>query len=350
MDRILFEADGLPVFQNVTCASRADALAYPRGRVQLIQDGTTGLVRNAAFDAASVIYDENYQNEQALSPAFQQHLSDVEGVIRQHMGDRQVVEIGCGKGTFLELLLERGWDVRGCDPSYEGSNPRVIKAMFDASLDLAVDAIVLRHVLEHIEDPFAFLAGVKQAAGGKGLIYIEVPCFDWICAHRAWFDVFYEHVNYFRLSDLERMFGDVRASGRLFGDQYIYVIADLASLRAPRRDDAQPVQFPNDFLGGLQALAGLPDSPRAIWGASSKGVVFAIHAAAAGARVDFAVDVNPVKQDRYLPCSGLMVRSPAAAMASLPEGAEILVMNSNYLDEIRVMTEGRFQCIAVDRP
>jgi len=38
------------------------------------------------------------------------------------------------------------------------------------------------------------------------LIYIEVPCFDWICLHRSWFDVFYQHFN-FRLADFDRVFG-----------------------------------------------------------------------------------------------------------------------------------------------
>ena len=91
---------------------------------------------------------------------------------------------------------------------------------------------LLRHVLEHIQDPVSFLAEIANANQG-GQIYIEVPCFDWILEHKAWFDLFYEHVNYFRLDDLRRMFGTVHEAGHLFGGQYLYVVADLASLRDP---------------------------------------------------------------------------------------------------------------------
>src|SRR5690606_2119789 len=111
-------------------------------------------------------------------------------------------------GWFLELLRQRGHRVPGIDPAYEGDNPDVIKAPFTRELGLSADAIVLRHVLEHIADPFAFLGAIADANRG-GLIYIEVPCLDWIIAHRAWFDLFYEHVNYFRLDDLRRCFGTV---------------------------------------------------------------------------------------------------------------------------------------------
>ena len=92
---------------------------------------------------------------------------------------------------------------------------------------------MLRHTLEHMRQPVDFLADVLRANGGRGDIYLEVPCFDWIRSHRAWFDIFYEHVNYFRLDDFHRMFGTVRESGHLFGGQYLYAIADLATLRAP---------------------------------------------------------------------------------------------------------------------
>jgi hypothetical protein len=92
---------------------------------------------------------------------------------------------------------------------------------------------------------------LKTANGGTGKIYIEVPCFDWICEHRAWFDIFYEHVNYFRLTDFKRMFGEVVESGKIFCGQYLYVIAELSSLRIPVIDMNNRVNFPSDFYNNL---------------------------------------------------------------------------------------------------
>src|SRR3546814_9608010 len=73
-------------------------------------------------------------------------------------------------------------------------------------------------------------------------IYIEVPCFDWIVEHSAWFDVFYEHVNYFRLADLRAMFGTVHEAGHLFGGQYLYIVADLSTLCCTPAEAPQPLK------------------------------------------------------------------------------------------------------------
>ena len=79
----LFRAEALPVLQNKTFATSADACASPTGDVVLVQDHRTGLVRNDAFDPSRVIYDVDYQNEQACSPAFQRHLDEVTRVIER---------------------------------------------------------------------------------------------------------------------------------------------------------------------------------------------------------------------------------------------------------------------------
>jgi len=142
-------------------------------------------------------------------------------------------------------------------------------------------------------------------------IYIEVPCLDWILEHRAWFDIYYEHVNYFRMSDFHRMFGDILFSSHTFGGQYISLVADLGTLKKPR-------------------------------------VIFALMKSRLGQPIDTVIDINPAKQGRYLPVTGLLIQSPEEALADFPEGGTIHVMNSNYLDEIRNMTGNKYKYVLVD--
>lgn len=346
----LYRAIDLPVLQNRTFATAELARACGAADVVLVQDEATGLVYNQAFDVSKLVYDADYQNEQAHSPHFQRHLDAVEGVLAQFFAGRSLVEVGCGKGYFLEMLCDRGYAVTGVDPSYEGQSEHVICAPFSRELNIRADGVILRHVLEHIADPCAFLREIAEANAG-GLIYIEVPCFDWIIDRMAWFDVFYEHVNYFRLDDFRRMFGTVLESGRLFGGQYLYVVADLATLRTPG-NDYEPVQLPAAFQAGAQlaaqALLAQPQRRVAVWGASSKGVIYSLFLQRAGVPVDHVVDINPDKQGRFLPLSGICVSSPAQLLEAHPEGALILVMNSNYLSEIRQMTADRYSYLAVD--
>jgi len=62
----------------------------------------------------------------------------------------------------------------------------------------------------------------------------------------------------------------------------------------------------------------------------------------AGAGLDTVIDINPAKQGRYLAATGLRVSAPADAVPRLPAGADVFVMNSNYLNEIQESTEFRF--------
>ena len=341
----LYRCEGLPVFQNRVYPTPAEACACPTGELRLAQNLETGLISNLAFNPDLIIYDAFYQNEQAHSLAFQDHLDAVLDLIDRNFQDCSLIEVGCGKGVFLEKLSQRGYAVTGMDPAYEGDNPAILKQYFSPAAGVRADCIVLRHVLEHIQDPVAFLQLLRDSNGGGGKIYIEVPCFDWICANRTWFDVFYEHVNYFRLADFSRMFGTVHYAAHSFGGQYLSVVAELASLRQPRYE-APPVTFPADFSASIathsQRLAAAPDRRRVVWGAASKGVIFSIHMARAGTPIHDVVDMNPAKQGFYLGVTGLRVSSPREIMAALPDGSEIIVMNANYLEEIRSLTEQRY--------
>lgn len=347
--RELFRVEGVPVFQNKMFETEEAALSCAKGDVVLVENQETGLVFNKAFDPGRLSYDSDYQNEQACSKVFQRHLEDVIAVIDRHFHGKSLIEVGCGKGYFLERLRSAGYEVTGIDPAYEGTSPYVIKAPFEPGLGLSAYGVVLRHVLEHIPDPVTFLSSIAQANGGKGNVYIEVPCFDWICQRRAWFDVYYEHVNYFRLADFYRMFGTVHEAGYLFAEQYLYVVADLGTLRVPGFDESNPVKFPTDFFATIEHFYHQHrDRRRSIWGAAAKGMIFASYLKRVGVEINKVIDINPAKQDKFLAGSGLRVTSPEEAMEALNPGDEIVVMNSNYLDEIMAQSNNQFKYLTID--
>jgi hypothetical protein len=280
---------------------------------------------------------------------FKSHLEQVATIVERNLGTDGLVEVGCGKAYFLELLQSRDCSITGFDPTYEGENPAVQRRYFGDGVTVSARGLVLRHVLEHVQNPGGFLDGLRDANGG-GLIYIEVPCFDWILHARAWFDIFYEHVNYFRLGDFSRMFGRVVEGGHLFGGQYLYVVADLATLRPPVSSPADRVDFPEDFL----AMVTVAPSDRvrgssAVWGAASKGVIYSLLRERCGNPVNVLIDINPAKYSKFVPATGLRVMSPEEAMTMLAPGSDICVMNSNYLEENRKMTNGRFNLIGMER-
>jgi hypothetical protein len=341
--KLLYQQDEFPVFQNEMYTTKQEAIDCQKGNIRLIQSLNSGLIYNADFNPELMKYDENYQNEQAISPSFQKHLDSVVEIIKRTLGKYSLVEVGCGKAYFLELLQSEGVEITGFDPAYEGKNTSIEKRYFEKGAGIQAEGIILRHVLEHIQDPVNFLQELNLANHSKGRVYIEVPCFDWIVENKAWFDIFYEHVNYFRLPDLNRMFGNVVESGKLFGGQYIYIVAELSSIQQPTFNG-----IPNSKKVEFSADKGVQFSSMVVWGGASKGVIYSLLKIRAGSKIDMVIDINPSKQGKYLPATGLLVSSPKDAMKILLKGSNIFVMNGNYMNEIKDMTEHKFNYIKAE--
>lgn len=126
------------------------------------------------------------------------------------------------------------------------------------------------------------------------------------------------------------------------------MVADLASLREPVFEQSNAVNFPSDFLGEL-SLKEQNRTPVMVWGGASKGVIFSLLLRRVGLPVDAVIDINPAKHGRFLPSTGLEVLSPQQALANLPIDAVIYVMNSNYLAEIKEMSQNKFHYIGIDQ-
>lgn len=347
----IYRVEQLPVFQNRMFHSMEAAKNCTKGDVVLVQDLETGLIFNQAFQPELMEYNADYQNETAVSAQFRKHLENVVEVIRSHFWEESLIEVGCGKGYFLEHLEGLGFEITGLDPTYEGSNSSIIKEYFTPQIGLKADGIILRHVLEHIRDPIQFLFNIREANGGGGKIYIEVPCFDWICEHRAWFDICYEHVNYFRLADFLRMFDLVHESGHMFCNKFLYIVADLATLKFPTKDPSAEIKFPENFLDTVEYYASklrTQKTTATIWGGATKGVIFALLLERTGTKVNTIIDINPAKQGKYIAGTGIKINSSSQVIDTIPLGSDIFVMNGNYLDEINELTQNRLNLIAID--
>jgi len=156
------------------------------------------------------------------------------------------------------------------------------------------------------------------------------------------------------MSDFFRMFNKVIDSGRFFGGQYLYLVADLASLcRDPKRD-VHGFHLPPDFFDGIdRAVTEIKSQfnrKNIIWGGASKGVIFALQLLRRGkVTPDFVIDINPFKQGKYMPVTGLPVLSPENGISLMDHHDAIFVMNSIYFDEITAAAGDRFRYYKVDQ-
>lgn len=125
--------------------------------------------------------------------------------------NRRVLDIGCGEGVFLDLMRNLGWETMGVEIGEESSRIAREKGLTVITGDLfsrdienrAFDAVVMSHVLEHLDDPVASLERVRDLLKPRGLLMLSLPNYrcleaklfkeDWYCwmlpPHLYHFDV-----------------------------------------------------------------------------------------------------------------------------------------------------------------
>ena len=60
------------------------------------------------------------------------------------------------------------------------------------------------------------------------------------------------------------------------------------------------------------------------------------------------IDINPVKQGKFIAGTGLEIKSPDQGLSELEEGDTIFVMNSNYLEEIKELSNNSYHYVTID--
>ena len=343
-----------------------DALACPRGDIVLVHCSGCGLVFNAAFDNRLTAYSSGYEPSQAHSPMFARHLDELARnlVSRHALRGRTIVEIGCGEGDFLlrvcRMAASRGI---GFDPSYAGdrsrlpSNVTILPELYPPGrAHPPGDLVCARHVIEHMERPGTLLAEMRRAGVDHEdlVVFVETPRLEWILDRSAFWDIFYEHCSYFTEPSLKALFERagfaVVGAGASFASQYQWMEGRPG--HRPRPAPGSDVDARRELAARLQVFARSCEAHRlewqqrvddlsrrgvcVVWGAGAKGVTF-LNALTLGRDVVSAVvDVNPRKQGRYIPGMGQLIIAPADL--SRYQLSSVLVMNSNYIDEIRAMT------------
>ena len=122
--RIVVELTEMPVSIGIQWPTEEEACASGKGDIRLGFCRHCGFIWNCAFSANQPEYSQRYDNSLDFSPVFQEYARSLARrlIDTYSVRDKQVVELGCGKGHFLTLLCQEGNNRGvGFDPSYEGA-------------------------------------------------------------------------------------------------------------------------------------------------------------------------------------------------------------------------------------
>ncbi|MCF7816559.1 MAG: methyltransferase domain-containing protein [Kiritimatiellales bacterium] len=357
-----FTIRNAPTQSLVTIKNRDEALAIPRSDIVLTFCNQCGFIFNSEFDTSIDYFTQGYEDQQGFSPTFVKFLAGVSERFIEKYGirNKQVVEIGCGKGDFLNLFCKIGGNRGvGIDPAWvpgrgeENPDVRFIKEFYaEQHGEIRPDCITCRHTLEHIHDTHGFMQTIRNSVKASSpVLSFEVPCIVRILDIQAFWDIFYEHCTYLSPGSLARLF---RSTGFEVLDMYLEYDNQYLFI------EAKPVGKPSDKIHPMEeSVAELKAKTRVfvekintqlgewrerlerfkadgkkvvVWGGGSKSVGFLTQFDDIGV-IAHVVDINPHMKGNFIPGIGKQYVTPDFLAEYKPD--VVIVMNSVYMAEIQ---------------
>ncbi|UCF18337.1 MAG: methyltransferase domain-containing protein [Gemmatimonadota bacterium] len=362
---IFHQISQVPVNSVLNIRGRDEALQFPRGDLALAFCTRCGFISNSLFDSRLVEYSSECEESQGCSPTFGAFARDfANSLIQKHdLRNKEILEIGCGKGEFLDLICSLGHNHGvGFDPAYvpgryhHQAQDRLtfIRDFYsEAYAEFYGDLICCRMTLEHIQHTTGLVNLVAQAIRGRdsAVTAFQVPNVIRILQKCSFEDIYYEHCSYFSPGSLARLFRscglDVLDLYTAYDEQYI-VIEGTAASKPPqelhplendldllsrhvqhfRQTCPRVVQYWEDRLADFHA-----DGKKVVlWGSGSKGVAF-LNTLSGSDTIQHVVDINPHRQGTYMAGTGQSIVAPVALKAIMPDA--VIVMNPIYRQEIQ---------------
>ncbi len=332
-----------------------------------------GHVQLAGHVPPTAMFDD-YLYMSSMSETLTKHFGELAStVVRDASLDASdlVVDVGCNDGTLLGAFRGHGMRTLGVDPASNLAKApgrqglRVIEDYFGARAGAAIveefgpaSVITITNTFAHLPDLADFMAGVDALLAPDGTLVIETHYLMDILDELAFDTVYHEHVSYWSLGPMERLFDafglDVMRAERLpihHGQLRVFARrqghgAVEASVAARRAQEAAAglgtfatyqrfAASVNALCAELRAcLDGLANDGRrvAAYGAPAKGSTLLSTLRVGPETVAYIVDRSPLKQGRMTPGTHIPIVAPERLLEDQPD--YVLLLAWNFADEI----------------
>jgi SAM-dependent methyltransferase len=364
---VLYGIDGIPVHSTINQATREEALKFPTGNLKLGFCDKCGFLSNTVYDSTLQEYCQSCEESQHVSPTFNKFAHELAArwIDQYNLRGKTILEVGCGKGEFLALMCQiGGCKGIGIDPSAQPDRTKsynlapgqlrfIVDHYSEKYTNVEADCIMCRHTLEHIGPTLQFMQTIGRAIGKRNdmLVLFELPDVTRVLVEGAFWDVYYEHCSYFSPGSLARVSRladfDLLELGRDYGDQYLLLAGkpterpsmsklalenDLPEMRTLAMQFARDVRKSIEGWRSFIVNAQLRGKRIVLWSALSKAVSF-LTTLKTGNAIEYAVDINPQRQGRYLPPAGQKIVAPGFLREYRPD--YVILMNPIYVPEVQ---------------
>jgi 2-polyprenyl-3-methyl-5-hydroxy-6-metoxy-1,4-benzoquinol methylase len=329
------------------------------------------LVQVDEYKKSDAIFDSEYAYFSSYSTSWLAHASRYVDMMTTRFGynaQSLVVELASNDGYLLQYFKAKGVPVLGIEPTANTAavaQEKGIACVVDffgtrLATDLAAkgqqaDLLLGNNVLAHVPDIVDFVKGMAILLKPTGVVTMEFPHLMQLVDQNQFDTIYHEHFSYLSLYTVQQIFA---AQGlTIFDVEELPTHGGSLRIFAGHTDDASKTSteavvtlLDREKQKGMdtleyythfqeKALAVKLDvmsflimqkhagKKVAAYGAAAKGNTLLNYCGIKSDLVDFVVDANPHKQNRFLPASHIPVVDEAHLRAARPDYVFILPWN-----------------------
>ena len=351
--------------------------------------GTCKLVQLEEFESPAEIFTE-YAYFSSFSTSWLQHAERYVAAMTDRFGlgsQSQVVEIASNDGYLLQYFKQRGVPVLGVEPAANVAKvaleqrgvPSRVEFFGKATATKMVadgiraDLLLGNNVLAHVPDLNDFVGGMPVLLKPAGVVTMEFPHLLRLIENNQFDTIYHEHFSYLSFLTVEQVFA--RAGLRLFDVQELPTHGGSIRIFACHQNAAHQTTPAVEAMRQLERHHGLDQMPVyaafaervratkrdvldflvrakregktvAAYGAAAKGVTLLNYCGVRADMVDYVVDKNPYKQNRFLPGVHIPILPPEQMDKAKPDYVLILPWNirAEVTEQMRQVRDwgGRF--------
>jgi 2-polyprenyl-3-methyl-5-hydroxy-6-metoxy-1,4-benzoquinol methylase len=334
------------------------------------------LVQVDEYKKSEAIFNSDYVYFSSYSSSWLRHAKAYTGLMMKRFGYQQqslVIELASNDGYLLQYFKEQGVPVLGIEPTANTAAVAVAKGIesvvdfFGVRLaeelvakNIRADLLLGNNVLAHVPDIVDFVAGMKIILKPEGVVTMEFPHLMQLVDNNQFDTIYHEHFSYLSFNTVSQIFasqglemfdvdeipthgGSLRIYAKHKEDKSKSISANVEKLLKKEagkgmntlayydhfQEKALKIKY--DLTGFLiqQKRSG---KTVAAYGAAAKGNTLLNYCGIKNDLIDFVVDANPHKQNKFLPASHIPVVNEQYLKDKRP--AFVIILPWNLKEEI----------------
>ena len=316
------------------------------------------LVQTLDFNPCDELFTPNYAYFSSYSPSWLAHSKKYVDMIIPKLNldeDSLVIELASNDGYLLQYFNEKNIKTIGVEPC-ESVAQIAIKKGIDTRIEFfgkdyaktlpKADLVLGNNVLAHVPDINDFIEGVKLVLKETGTVTFEFPHLLNLIKLNQFDTIYHEHYSYLSLLFVKQLFHkhqlkiyDVEELSTHGGSLRIYACHQdykseisenvsnilqkeigfgLNNIETYKKFSEKVKQTKRNIL---KLLIDIKNGGKSIvsYGAAAKGNTLFNYCGIGTDFIDYAVDLNPYKQNTYLPGVHIEVKSPDEILKTKPD-------------------------------